>query len=88
MLTKKDLQKYRQAIEEAVVGLGRDDIGVGDLIEARDGVLSVTFSRGTHTSVEDIPVDQLQSKADAERVVRSVILTLSKRVAQESLHKA
>jgi hypothetical protein len=88
MLTKKDLQKYHQVIEEAVVGLGRDDIGVGDVTEAREGVLTVTFSRGSHTSVEDIPVDKLQNKEDAERAVRSVMLALSKRIAQESLHKA
>ncbi len=88
MLTSKDLQRYRQIIEEAVVGLGRDDMGIGEVVEAREGVLSVTFSRGAHTFVADIPADALQDKESAERAVRGVLITLSKRVAQESLQKA
>ena len=31
MLKPKDLEKYRAAIEEALVALGRDDVGVGEV---------------------------------------------------------
>jgi hypothetical protein len=84
----KSLQQYRQTIEEALAGLGRDDMAVADVAEVREGILSVTFSRGTHMSTAEIPTDQLQDREGAQRAVRGVMLDLSKRVARESLQQA
>lgn len=88
MLSEKDLQGYRLAIEEAVVGVGRDDVGVGEVKEVREGMIEVTFSRGTHTSTAEIPVDQLTDHEHVRKAVNTAILSLSKEVAQEALHKA
>ncbi|HLJ60277.1 MAG TPA: hypothetical protein VKZ50_11155 [bacterium] len=87
MSTPKDLKRYRQIIEEATVGLGRDDVGVGDVTETRDGVLAVTFSRGAHSTVEEIPVDALRDRGQANQALVKAIRGLSKEVAQEALHK-
>jgi hypothetical protein len=87
MLSTKDLQQYRQTIEAALAGLGRDDVGVGEVAEIGDGILSVTFSRGPHTFVANVPVDKLRDREEAERAVRSAIIALSKRVAHTSLQK-
>lgn len=87
MVSSKDLQQYRQTIEEALVALGRDDMAVADVAEIREGVLSVTFSRGSHLSTAEVPVDQLKDRETAQRAVRTVMIGLSKRVAQESLRQ-
>ena len=39
MLTAKDLNKYREIIMRAVEGMGRDDIGIGEVSEKEHGVL-------------------------------------------------
>ena len=88
MSTPKDLKRYRQTIEEAIVGLGRDDVGVGDVTEPRHGILAVTFSRGTHSAVEEIPVDALRDRGQANQALVKAIRGLSKEVAQETINKA
>jgi len=88
MLHEKDLDQYRRTIEEAVVATGRDDIGVGKVTEARDGILAVEFSRGTHSHTAEIPAAALQDHEGARRVVTVAIRGISKEVAQEQLQKA
>ncbi len=88
MLTKKDLEKYREIIGGAVIELGRDDVGVGDVAEVREGVLSVTFSRGTRTSSAEIGVDRLQDHEEAKHTVGAAMIPLSKAIAQEAIQKA
>jgi len=88
MQTNKDLQKHRQMIEAAVVELGRDDVGIGDVSEAQEGILSVTFSRGTLAHTADVPVEKLQDKDKAKQAVRSAMLGLSKALAEEAIQKA
>lgn len=88
MLHDKDLDQYRRTIEEAVVGTGRDDIGVGKVTEARDGILAVEFSRGTHNTTVEIPAAALADHEGARRAVTVAIRGISKEVAQEQLQKA
>ncbi len=85
MSTGKDLQKYRQAIEGALAELGRDDIGVGDVTETQEGILSVLFSRGTHQHVADIPIDKMENHEEMKKTLRSALVVLSKAVAQEAI---
>ena len=88
MLRDKDLEQYRRILEEAVAGSGRDDIGVGKITEARDGIIAVEFSRGTHSSTAEIPADALRDHEGARRAATMAIRALSKEVAQENLQKA
>ncbi len=87
MLTRKDLDMYRRVVEEAVVALGRDDIGV-NVEDGGDGMLAVTFSRGAHTHTARIPLDALQDHGRAHVAVNGALLVLSKEIAQEALAKA
>jgi hypothetical protein len=87
MLSPKDLDKYRRVVEEAVVALGRDDIGV-NVEDGGDGMLAVTFSRGTHSHAAQIPVDALQHHEQARIAINGALLGLSKVVAQEAVAKA
>ncbi len=87
MHTTKDLQKYRQIIEGALVELGRDDVGVGEVTEPHEGILSVLFSRGTHTHTADIPIDKLADHEEGKKTVGNAMRALSKAVAQEAIHK-
>jgi hypothetical protein len=87
MVTPKELNKYRAIVEEAVVALGRDDIGV-NVEDGGPGVLAVTFSRGSHSHTAQIPIDALQTHERAHVAVNGAVLALSKAVAQEALAKA
>ncbi len=86
MLTSKDLAKYRTIVEEAVVALGRADIGV-NAEDGGPGVLAVMFSHGKHSHTAYIPVDALQTHESAHIAVNGAVLALSKAVAQEALSK-
>jgi hypothetical protein len=88
MLRDKDLDQYRRVVEEAVAGTGRDDIGVGEVSERSEGVVTVEFSRGTHRHSAEIPVADLQNHESARRAITTAIRGLSKPVAQEQLDKA
>lgn len=88
MSTPKDLKRYRQTIEDAIVGLGRDDVGVGDITETQHGTLAVTFSRGAHSTVEEIPVDALRDRGQANQALVRAIRGLTKEVAQATIHNA
>jgi len=87
MLTPKDLDRYRQVVEQAVTALGRDDVGV-NVEDGRDGMLAVTFSRGVHAHTARIPVDALRTREGAHAAVNGPLLAFSKRIAQEGLSKA
>ncbi|HET9002117.1 MAG TPA: hypothetical protein VFP86_20950 [bacterium] len=86
-MTPKELDKYRRIVEEAVVALGRDDVGV-NVEDGGPGVLAVTFSRGAHSHSASIPMDQLSTHEAAHAAVTGAVLALSKAVAQEALAKA
>jgi hypothetical protein len=88
MLKPKDLEKYRAAIEEALVALGRDDVGVGEVKASSENTLSVTLSRGTHNYAVDLPVEKLNDRGTAHATMSAAILGLSKDVAHESMDKA
>jgi outer membrane cobalamin receptor len=87
MVTPKDLARYRQVVEEAVVALGRDDVGV-NVEDGGDGMLAVTFSRGAHTHTALIPLDALKTHEGTRAAVNGVLLAFSKRIAQEAISKA
>ena len=87
MVTPKDLASYRQAVEEAVVALGRNDVGV--LVEdGGDGTLAVTFSGGAHTHTVRIPLDALKTHAGAHAAVNGALLAFNKRIAQKTISNA
>lgn len=88
MLNDKALEQYRRILEEAVGGSGRDDIGVGAVTQAREGVIAVELSRGTHKHTAEIAAESLNDHEGARRAVTVAIRTLSKEVAQENLQKA
>ncbi len=87
MLTAMDLARYRQVVEEAVVALGRDDVGV-NVEEGGGGMLAVTFARGAHTHTARIPIDALQTHKGAQPAVSGAMLAFGKRIAQEALSEA
>ena len=88
MLSHKDLEKYRQVIQEAVANIGRDDMGVGEVREISGGMLSVEFRRGTHRDVREIAVGELQTRELANQAALKAIRPLSKEVEQEALRNA
>ena len=88
MATTRDLETYRRAVEEAVMALGRDDVGVGDVESAEPGVVTVRFSRGRHAHTARIPIAALDQREEAYAVIMAALLALNKRTSQEALAKA
>lgn len=88
MLDSKELQNYRRFIEETLIAMGRDDVGVGEVLEKSAGVLAVTFSRGSHTQTVEVPLDNLQQKEQARTAITRAILGLSKEVEKETMEIA
>jgi hypothetical protein len=87
MVTPKDLARYRQVVEEAVVALGRDDVGLS-VEDGGDGMLAVAFSRGAHIHTAQIPLDVLKTHKGAHAAVNGALLAFNKRIAQEAISKA
>jgi hypothetical protein len=88
MLSPKELQEYKNFIEQTLVAMGRDDVGVGEVVERDAGVLAVTLSRGSHTQTVEVPVDKLQQKELARVTITRAILGLSKEVEKETMEIA
>jgi ABC-type hemin transport system ATPase subunit len=81
----KELQEYRRFIEQTLVAMGRDDVGVGDVTEKSEGVLGVTLSRGSHTHTVDVPVASLQQNEQARVAITRAIFGLSKAIEKETM---
>ena len=84
----KALQEYKRFIEQTLVAMGRDDVGVGDVVEKDAGVLGVTLSRGSHTHTVDIPMANLQQNEQARIAVTRAMFGLSKAVEKETMEIA
>jgi hypothetical protein len=88
MLGSKDLQGYKSFIEETLVAMGREDVGIAAVEEKNEGVLAVTFSRGSHHQTVDVPIDHLQQKEQARTAITRAILGLSKEIEKETMEIA
>jgi hypothetical protein len=88
MLDSKALRDYKRFIEETLIAMGRDDVGVGTVAENTQGVLAVTLSRGSHTQTVEVPVNDLQQKEQARTTITRAIFSLSKEVEKETMEVA
>ena len=84
----EDLKTYRDVIEHSVVGMGRDDVAIAEVGEMRKDVLAVKFSRGTHSAVEEMPVEALRGRGQTNQALVKAIRGLSKEVSREAMGKA
>ena len=88
MADPKELQEYKRFIEQTLVAMGRDDVGVGDVAAKSEGVLGVTLSRGSHTHTVDVPVASLQHNEQARIAITRAIFGLSKAIENETMETA
>ncbi len=88
MADPKELQGYKRFIEQTLVAMGRDDVGVGDVVEKEEAILGVTLSRGSHVHTVDVPVAQLQQNEQARIAITRAIFGLSKAVEKETMETA
>jgi len=68
--------------------MGRDDVAIAEVSEMREGVLAVKFSRGTHSIVEEIPVEALRDRGQTNQALVKAIRGLTKEVSREAMGKA
>jgi hypothetical protein len=88
VLKPKEVEDYKRLIEETLIAMGRDDVGVGEVAEKQEGTLAVALSRGAHTETVEVPVDRLQGKEQARATINRAILGLSKAVEKETMEIA
>ncbi len=87
MLKPRELQECKRVIEETLIALGRDDVGVGDVAEKSGGLVAVALSRGGHTQTVEVPIDGLR-KEQARTTMSRAILGLSKAIEKETMETA
>lgn len=83
-----DLEKYRRLLTEHLMGLGRDDIAIGQLSESEPGQLRVQFVRGTLQHEATIPVDNLNDREQARQTLNEAFRMLSKAVERQHIKGA
>jgi hypothetical protein len=88
VLKPKELEECRRVIEETLIALGRDDVGVGDVAEKTEGMLAVALSRGAHTQTVEVPIDALRGKEQARTTISRAIFGLSKAIEKETMETA
>lgn len=88
MLKPKELGECKRIIEQTLIALGRDDVGVGDVAEPSAGTLSVAFSRGGHIQTVEVPINELRAKEQARTTINRAILGLSKAIEKETMETA
>lgn len=88
MLKPKELEECKRVIEETLIALGRDDVGVGDVAEKSGGLVAVALSRGAHTQTVEVPIDGLRAKEQARTTMSRAILGLSKAIEKETMETA
>ena len=88
VLKPKELEEYKRVIEETLIALGRDDVGVGDVVEKSGGLIAVPLSRGGHAQTVEIPIEGLQKNEQARATMSRAILGLSKAIEKETMETA
>ncbi|MBI4277653.1 MAG: hypothetical protein HY660_04275 [Armatimonadetes bacterium] len=78
----------QQQIQEIIMSLGRDDIGVGDVQDIGEGRLCITMSRGHLTHKAEIDAAALEDPMAAKSALMLAIEGLSKRVEDEHIKQS
>lgn len=84
---ERELEGYREQLQQLVVQLGRDDIGLGEVTEAV-GKIHFTLARGHHTHQAEMPLEVLKDHHRALAAMMAIVPQLSKAVEQEHIEEA
>jgi hypothetical protein len=83
----RSLDDYQAILQGLLNGLGREDIGVGEVVEA-DGRLEFTLVKGDYSHRDHIALDVLDDRERALGALMAVIPNLSKPVEKAHIEAA
>ena len=86
-MTASDTGKLRDQLQELVMHLGRDDIGVGEVTEVEDRV-QFTLTRGDHALKGEMPIDALHDHERALAAMLAIVPGLSKAIERDHIEAA
>ena len=85
MLRSPELGKYKRVIEDTLIAIRHDDVGVCDVAKNGAGTLAVTLSRWRHAQTVEVPIDDLQGKERARIAINRAVHDLSKAIEKETM---
>ncbi len=87
-MTEKELLAHQEMLQQIVSGLGRDDIGVGEVTKGENERLMFTLTRGELSYQAELPLEILTDKDRARAAMMAIIPKISKQIEREYLQAA
>jgi hypothetical protein len=87
-VTTDQLEQWRRLLESYLARLGRDDIGVGDVVESGPNALQVEFIKGGMRRTATLPADALGEFDRARGALNVALLQISKAVERQHITAA
>jgi hypothetical protein len=87
-VTTDQLEQWRRLLESYLARLGRDDIGVGDVVESGPNELQVEFIKGGMRRTATLPADALGEFDRARGALNVALLQISKAVERQHITAA
>lgn len=87
-MTTDQLEQWRRLLENYLARLGRDDIGVGEVVEAGPNELQVEFIKGGMRRSATLPADALGDFDQARGALNVALLRISKAVERQHITAA
>jgi len=87
-MTTDRLEQWRTLLEHYLARLGRDDIGVGEVVESGPNELQIEFIKGVRRWSATLPADALGDFEQARGALNIALLRISKAVEREHITAA
>lgn len=82
------LDELRKLLEQHLVRLDRDDLGVGEVRDAGPDRLEVEFIKGGLRRTAELPIEDLRDPERARAAMNTAILRISKAVERQHIEAA
>jgi len=82
------LEQWRKLLENYLARLGRDDIGIGDVVESGPNELRIEFIKGGTRRFGVLPADSLGDFEQARGALNIALLQISKEVERRHITAA
>jgi hypothetical protein len=87
-MTTDRLEQWRKLLESYLARLGRDDIGVGDIVESGPNELQIEFIKGGLRRSATLPADALGDFEQARGALNIALLRISKAIERQHIAAA
>lgn len=87
-MTTDRLEQWRKLLESYMARLGRDDIGIGEIVESGPNELQIEFIKGGMRRVASLPADALGDFDHARGSLNVALLQISKAVERQHISAA